>query len=662
MDDQNVLVTLAEIARIAGVGRAAVSNWRRRHSTFPSPVGGSDTSPQFSLPQVEAWLRENDKFRSSSGVLERLWPKYEALGDRERMGRIIAAVGAHVRPDSASQWLTTVGDADQALVEESIALAAGEGGRETFQFLLDRWLNTHIRQVTTTPAPLAELMADMAAQAHPGRISTVCDPACGVGGLLLAGARRWSQGGAPYLVGRERDPVLSLLAATRLALETSSAEIDIKPADALREGIQSPSTTDVILCSPPTNERDWGHEELATDQPWPFGLPPRTESELAWVQRIVSALDDGSVAVVLLPPAVASRRAGRRIRSAMLRAGCLRAVVALPPGAAPPFGISMQLWVLRRSSPDRVGEPVLLVDATDCRATTSSLRGQPVDWDAVRDRVLGAMSGLPTAGSVEIPLLDLLDDETDLTPARHVPTSLAVSAMQVRREWTRFDTGLQAARDLSTTLRDIQADREPLDDLPVAVAELERAGALLLTPGQPVPDDYMRRGERPDGGVPVLTLADVREGQAPQLWMLPDDVERLERDRTITVTSSHDVVLVTPSAEFKVWVDVDAPTVLTSHLTRLRPDTRRLDPWFLAGCLRAHSNARQAASHASTTSRVDPRRLQIPRLPIEEQHRYGDVHRRLVAFEQTVADLSEASTGLSLTLTELLATGRLKQT
>jgi hypothetical protein len=47
-----VVVTLAEIARIAGVGRAAVSNWRRRYDNFPSPVGGTDTSPQFSLPQV----------------------------------------------------------------------------------------------------------------------------------------------------------------------------------------------------------------------------------------------------------------------------------------------------------------------------------------------------------------------------------------------------------------------------------------------------------------------------------------------------------------------------------------------------------------------------------------------------------------------------------
>jgi SAM-dependent methyltransferase len=54
-------VTAADIARLAGVGRAAVSNWRRRYADFPRPVGGPATSPTFDLGQVEAWLRANGK-------------------------------------------------------------------------------------------------------------------------------------------------------------------------------------------------------------------------------------------------------------------------------------------------------------------------------------------------------------------------------------------------------------------------------------------------------------------------------------------------------------------------------------------------------------------------------------------------------------------------
>src|ERR1700680_20691 len=54
-------MTAAAIARLAGVGRAAVSNWRRRYPEFPRPVGGSSTSPTFSRTEVEVWLKATGK-------------------------------------------------------------------------------------------------------------------------------------------------------------------------------------------------------------------------------------------------------------------------------------------------------------------------------------------------------------------------------------------------------------------------------------------------------------------------------------------------------------------------------------------------------------------------------------------------------------------------
>src|SRR5687767_15936057 len=61
MHDNATEVTAAGIARLAGVGRAAVSNWRRRHPDFPRPVGGTETSPSFALAEVEGWLRAQGK-------------------------------------------------------------------------------------------------------------------------------------------------------------------------------------------------------------------------------------------------------------------------------------------------------------------------------------------------------------------------------------------------------------------------------------------------------------------------------------------------------------------------------------------------------------------------------------------------------------------------
>ncbi|MGW4551958.1 hypothetical protein ACWEN4_37320 [Streptomyces violaceorubidus] len=62
------LVLMTGIGRIAGVGRAAVANWRRRHPDFPAPAGGTDTHPQFDRSAVVAWLLAHDKVTVPSGV------------------------------------------------------------------------------------------------------------------------------------------------------------------------------------------------------------------------------------------------------------------------------------------------------------------------------------------------------------------------------------------------------------------------------------------------------------------------------------------------------------------------------------------------------------------------------------------------------------------
>jgi hypothetical protein len=79
-----------------------------------------------------------------------------------------------------------------------------------------------------------------------------------------------------------------------------------------------------------------------------------------------------------------------------------------------------------------------------------------------------------------------------------------------------------------------------------------------------------------------------------------------------------------------------AGAALGRNLTLLRPDPAALDPWFLAGFLRGTANNRQASSYASTATRLDVRRLQLPRLPLDQQRRYGERFRALAAFEDAL--------------------------
>ncbi|MGK3109121.1 MULTISPECIES: N-6 DNA methylase [Streptomyces] len=653
-----VSVTLAEIARLAGVGRAAVSNWRRRYETFPSPIGGTDVSPLFSLFEVEKWLQAESKIKRTVGSLDRLWPEIESLGDRDAMGWLIASVGMRLAPSGHAPLTPaklTLSARQADLLEQAADLAESEGAARTFDFLLERWHRMHVRQITVTPAPLAELMAGIASTAHRGKVRSVLDPACGTGTLLLTVGRR-PDAEPPALLGQDSEPVLAALASARLAMAGLSSSV--AAADTLRADAHAGVHADLVLCNPPSNQRDWGHAELATDARWVYGQPPRTEPELAWVQHATAALTQGGVAVLVLPPAVAARRAGRRIRAGLLRSGALRAVIALPPGVAPPHGIGLHLWVL--GTPDEAisKTDLLLVDTT--RGAEGAATAKPeIDWARLSNSVTSALLGEPGTDRVSVPVVDLLDEQVDLTPGRHVPGPTVANVAELRRSWTRFDIHVQELRTAAQRLSALTPEGSASPSY-TTVAELERAGALEIRSGQAVPQDRVLRGERPQNAVPVMTVAALLTDR-PQNWLSTEHVTQGEANGTLTVTASQDVIVVGAARSFEVRVDTDAPSVLGPQLHALRTDPAVLDPWFLAVCLRAPANVRQAGTHASTSSRVDVRRLQVPRMPLEEQREYGEMHRKLTIFERELRGLQLVGSELSRSLTDVLGSGQLRK-
>jgi type I restriction enzyme M protein len=49
-------MTLTEIARLAGVNRSAVANWRDRHPDFPRPISSPASGPLYDRAEIKAWL------------------------------------------------------------------------------------------------------------------------------------------------------------------------------------------------------------------------------------------------------------------------------------------------------------------------------------------------------------------------------------------------------------------------------------------------------------------------------------------------------------------------------------------------------------------------------------------------------------------------------
>ncbi|MET7858140.1 N-6 DNA methylase [Streptomyces sp. NPDC005318] len=658
---QAVPVTLAEIARIAGVGRAAVSNWRRRHDTFPERIGGTDASPQFSLTEAEGWLRANNKLKEAGGR-ELLWPRFEALGSRDEAGLAIAEAGRRMRGGRARAMDPPLSPDAQELVGEAARLGRREGPKETFDFLLQRWLDAHVRQISTTPPPLAALMAEIALRVRTNRSGnrmTVLDPACGTGHLLAAAAEAYSSRPVE-LLGCEQDPALAALAAARLAAdsEPDGGTAEIRAGNSLLADPFNGVTADVVLCNPPFNERDWGYEELATDPRWTHGLPPRTEPELAWVQHVLAHLTPGGAAVVLMPPAVASRKAGRRIRSALLRTGTLRAVIALPPGSAQPHSVSLQLWVLRSGDAPNGGDDVTLIDSTRAGRAGARETGSP-DWEALGEFVRTVLDAidpeLPSTamppGAARVSLIDLLDDEVDLTPGRYVSSTDQDTQPELADSWQEFTALLSSLQQTGRALADLDVTGEGGRNAATTVGDLARAGALTLTGGQQPPDGAVQKESPTTGGVPLLTVPDLLMDTGPSGWLSTADAA--------VVAEPGDVVVAGVARAFSAWVHQGPPTALGPQLYALSVVPDMLDAHFLAGCLRAPSNGRQAGTHASSSSRVDVRRLHVLQLPLEDQRQYSEAFRTVKEFHSLLSQLNGLGTGLVNNLSDRLVTGRL---
>lgn len=623
-------VAASDIARIAGVGRAAVGNWRRRFPDFPEPVAGTASSPLYRLGDVERWLAEHGRGVDVSD-LDRLWQRLRGSVDDLGLGELVGQVGVvallfHREPGI---WRRLAGVADLAdalgsavaaavpelpeafaippgperiaLVRELAEVVGVHGAAPTYEFLFDRLREAYARRLTATPDGLAEAVARLALVE--GR--SVLDPACGVGGLLVA----VTAAGAGSVAGQDIDRVWTLLAGARLLLGGASAEIT--PGDSLADDRYAGRRFGAVVCNPPPGDRGWEHEQLAADRRWEFGLPPRTEPELAWLQHCLAHVEPGGRVVLVLPPAVAGRRAGRRIRANLLRAGVIRAVTSL----VPPSGQPTDLWVLH--GPD--GELPAHVEF----AIVTTTDDVPPDRDNIR----------------RVPLLDLLDDEVDLTPHRHVrarPGGAGFAAVH--------DRLAAALRDTSTLLPNLH-EADPARPLPMTtVGELAKVGALsvLQAPlGMPV--------EPPSTPGPALLLAtDVAKQRGPtgRTTEWPGAVVLRAGDVVTAVMSGTEVVVIT-----------EGGAVLGPRLVALRPDPGRLDPHFLAGFLRAAG--RPSGRPTTSGSRSEIRRVPVARLPLDAQRAHAESFRRLLAFEDGLQRWARDGADLVRLGFEGLASGRL---
>lgn len=631
-------ITAAEIARLAGVGRAAVSNWRKRHADFPDPVGGTAASPEFDLFQVEEWLRGQGKLSEVSRA-DRLW-RY-LVRAKESPATALAGVGAYLLARQRGEQATRK-QLDKRLVgllPELDALADELGPQGAFDQLWRRFSAPGPGRPFATPDELADLMVGIAGIDG----GSVLDPATGTGATLRSAVRA----GCTSAYGQELDQDLAKLAGLWLALRDIPGEV--RSGDSLRADAFPGRTVDAVVCHPPFGVTNWGFEELGYDPRWEYGAPPRTEPELAWVQHSLTHLRTGGHAVLLMPPTVAGRRAARRIRGHLLRGGALRAVIALPSGVAAPHGVPLHLWVLRRPGADEPAPArALLIDAAEGDHAELYARVLTT-W---RTFAAAPDADLEEAGFARaVPVIELLDEEVDLTPARR---QTAVGGEASEEHLVRTRKRLAAiVGDLPALIPHVTPEPDGGTPPPtVSIAELARTGALqLIGPVRSTGSSDDESAGTTEGPL-VLTGRDVATGAEAS----GRDDGRLGQPIPLAVG---DVVVPTVAPNLMARVITSEGALLGRNLYLLRPNPAALDSWFLAGQLRTSGNEKQTSS-LSGTLRYDIRRAQVRRLPLEEQRVHGEAFRRLDAFESAVREAASLGPELVRLTADGLAGGTLR--
>ncbi|GAB3970850.1 hypothetical protein GCM10027615_28330 [Plantactinospora veratri] len=488
-------LTLSDIARLAGVGVSAASNWRKRHNDFPSPkvISGQEL---FAADEVAGWLSRRkiarnslqpdealgvtygDRFIRNGGApapsvevesshvsararvdwTSQLWRIMDLLRGNLEFASAVDFIMAmlYLRKTDPESWrliteqrswegvnrilrdmpfqehdvplFPTIASNlsnDQQLMEairlfDEIDLDS-VGSTSMFDALLEnvnRDLGRHGGHFT--PPSVVRCMIEVL---DPPSTSSVYDPSCGSGELLVAAAQR----GVESLFGQAMNGRSLRMTLFNLSMHGSEAKLQIGGPEIIR-GAFAAEQFDMVLSNPPFNMiLPDGIEQDA----WPYEVPSKRAASFAWLQLAVRKLKPGGRAGVLMPNgALFAGGLSAEIRRKMIEAGVVECIMAFPPGLFAATGISVSLWLIRQPKPgESSSSEILFVDATSMGSTNE--RAQRVLRDDEVAKIVQEYRNWCTFGRSEnlgyrAPLVrpvgieEIRRNDYDLQPRRYV--------------------------------------------------------------------------------------------------------------------------------------------------------------------------------------------------------------------------------------------------
>ncbi|WP_067670515.1 type I restriction-modification system subunit M/S [Nocardia miyunensis] len=559
--------------------------------------------------------------------------------------------------------------------------SCGSLGPAAFSSLVSRFAVTAelgSREYFTPPA-LARLMADLAAGPEPVS-GVVHDPYTRGGELFHALLSRGVREAGVHVQGTSVTARTMRVAAMWVAITHGPGEF--------RQGSMSPWNdregavrADIVVTNPPFNNRSDQVGEPSSSA-WEFEAPPPPHNDnFAWLLHVVASLTPDGVAVALMPAqaAVSADRQEAEVRRAMVEAGAVRAVIALPDKMAPKSDAATSVWILTKGQ--KVPHDVLLIDA----------------------RALGVSDGkrMTLPDSMVTALVERYRTRQDLPTDQVVAVAEQGSAMNASPDTIRAAGYLLRPSDYVRSAEVVRTEvildgiRQTFGDFGRRRNQTSPAGMLDLVSYLP-PDRSETDTSNKARDQLLIDVCDIQPG--PSYDLMPKDDEHGEVLTVPVLKRQHlreyrviaegaelisaqaarrlrkyllepdDILLVRTGAMIApAIVGADQlPMMLDNSLVRLRVrDRERVDPLFLLTYLSSDRILTDIAARATGTAAPTLSKGALGRQPIalpsiNEQHRIGEAIRAVDDQVAELHQLAKVSAHARAALVDALATGVLK--
>lgn len=217
-----------------------------------------------------------------------------------------------------------------------------------------------------------------------GKIITVCDQACGTGGMLSTAysyLRHYNPTADVRLFGQEYNGVSHAIGLAEMLIKGQNAE-NFRHADTFKEDCFKGTKMRFVLENPPFGtpwagkDAKEGQEQAVNDEyakgfdgRWGAGLPSGGDAQLIFIQSAIDKMDDhnGRAAIIengspLFTGGTASGES--QIRRWLLENDLIEAIVQMPTDLFYNTGISTYVWILSKNKRKERKGKIQLIDAS----------------------------------------------------------------------------------------------------------------------------------------------------------------------------------------------------------------------------------------------------------------------------------------------------------